>query len=63
MITDIRSKDPLLGANCTDSSVFDVVKGNHKGTTEVKGFPWFITIRGDAYCFFPGMSSLRSMTE
>jgi len=59
----VGSRDPLLGTNCTDTSVFDVVKGDHQGTTKIEGFPRFITTRGGAYCFFPGMSALNSMTE
>lgn len=60
----VGSKDPLLGANKTSSSVFNILKQEENGNNEVKTvehFPRFVTTRGGAYCFFPSIKALKFM--
>jgi Dyp-type peroxidase family len=57
----VGSKDPLLGANKAKTSVFDIPTDTHGKRIEVKAFPRFITTKGSAYCFFPGINALKTM--
>ncbi|HKP88007.1 MAG TPA: peroxidase, partial [Blastocatellia bacterium] len=50
-------KDPVLGSNSADSSVFDIPQPT--GNLSITGFPRFVTTKGSAYCFFPGITALK----
>ena len=54
----ITGADPLIGDNSPSSSVFTLPTSP---TTSVKasGFARFVTTRGSAHCFLPGMTGLR----
>jgi Dyp-type peroxidase family len=50
-------KDPLLGNNNPESSRFVIPTEN--GPQHITGFSQFITTRGGAYCFLPGITALK----
>jgi deferrochelatase/peroxidase EfeB len=54
----ISGVDPLTGANSPSSSVF-TVPTSPTDSVKVTGFARFVTTRGSAYCFLPGITGLR----
>ncbi|WP_204113443.1 Dyp-type peroxidase [Shimia biformata] len=54
------SNDPLLGANCRDTSWFDM-KLRDGGRFRLHGLPRFVHPRGGAYLFLPSLPAIRSM--
>jgi hypothetical protein len=56
------SNDPLIGANTPETSWFDLVLRNG-GTIRLRGFPRFVTTRGGAYAFLPGIEAIRYLSR
>ena len=54
----ISGVDPLSGACSPSSSVF-TIPTSPTGSVKVTGFARFVTTRGSAYCFLPGITGLR----
>jgi len=56
------SNDPLLGANTTETSRFDLTlpKG---GRITIRGFPRFVRVRGGAYTFLPSLTAIRYLSK
>jgi deferrochelatase/peroxidase EfeB len=52
------SNDPLLGANDTDTSWFDLPLKSGV-TIRLKGLPRFVQTRGGAYTFLPSIAAIR----
>jgi Dyp-type peroxidase family len=55
------SKDPLIGNNSSESSVFDIPTSDERLSLKLSGFQQFIKTRGGAYCFLPSISALKYM--
>jgi hypothetical protein len=49
--------DPLLGANDTSESRFDIP--TESGSITLTGLPRFVRTRGGAYTFLPSLTALR----
>lgn len=56
------SNDPLLGANQPETSWF-VIPLNAGGSIKLHGFPRFVTARGGAYTFLPGIPAIRYLAS
>lgn len=56
------SNDPLLGMNIPETSWFAIPlkSGN---TIQLRGFPRFVTTRGGAYTFLPGIPAIRYLSS
>ncbi len=52
-----RTKDPLLGANETDTSRFVIPTSSDPVVLD--GFARFVTTKGAAYCFLPSLTAIR----
>lgn len=55
------AKDPMVGDNVPESSRFVIPTA--AGPQVVAGFSRFVTTRGGAYCFLPGISALRHIAN
>jgi hypothetical protein len=56
------SNDPLLGANATDTSWFQIpLRSGAK--IRLHGFPRFVRVRGGAYTFLPGIPAIRYLAS
>jgi len=53
-----RSNDPLVGANDTETSWFDIVLKDGR-RLRLNGFPRFVIARGGAYTFIPSIAGIR----
>lgn len=54
------TNDPVLGANDERTSRHTIAIGDD--TIELHGFPRFVTTRGGAYTFIPGIAGLRALS-
>jgi deferrochelatase/peroxidase EfeB len=55
-----RTKCPMLGNNTPQESKF-VIPVEGSAPHVIKGFSRFVTTRGSAYCFLPGIAALQFM--
>ncbi len=53
-----KSKDPVIGANDSTDSVFEIPQAEGP-PLKVTGFSRFITTKASAYCLLPSMTALR----
>ena len=53
------TKDPIIGANDSDESLFKIPRARPDTPIKIRGFSRFVTTRGGAYCFFPSLPALR----
>jgi deferrochelatase/peroxidase EfeB len=56
------SNDPLIGANITETSWFDLSLRDRK-TYRLRGFPRLVTTRGGAYTFLPSLPAIRYLGD
>ena len=56
------TNDPLLGANVTETSAFDLTLSGG-GTIRLSEFPRFVETRGGAYTFLPSLPAIRYLSK
>ena len=56
------SNDPLIGANTTETSWFDLSLSDG-GTIRLRGFPRFVHVRGGAYTFLPSLPAIDYLSK
>ena len=56
------TNDPLLGANVTKTSAFDLTLSTG-GHIRLVGFPRFVRVRGGAYTLLPSLPAIRHLSQ
>jgi deferrochelatase/peroxidase EfeB len=56
------ANDPLIGANASDTSWFDLSLRNG-GNIRLSGFPRFVIARGGAYTFLPSLPAIEYLSK
>jgi deferrochelatase/peroxidase EfeB len=54
-----KSKDPMIGTQDPDESIFVIPRGGGAPPITVTGLSTFVTTKAAAYCFLPGVTALR----
>lgn len=54
-----KARDPFVGTNDPDSSIFEIPQANGAPPVRVTGFGSFTHTRATAYCFMPSLTALR----
>jgi hypothetical protein len=57
-----RFNDPMIGANATETSVFDLRLYDGKNY-RLRGFPRFVRTRGGAYAFLPSINAIEYLAK
>lgn len=58
-----NARDPFVGANDPDSSIFEIPQPNGAPPIRVTGFGSFTHTRATAYCFMPSITGLRFIAK
>ena len=58
-----NARDPFVGANEPDSSIFEIPQPNGAPPIRVTGFGSFTHTRATAYCFMPSITGLRFIAK
>lgn len=54
-----KAKDPIIGTQNPDESIFVIPQSNGAPPIEIKGFLSFITTQAAAYCFLPSVTAMK----
>jgi deferrochelatase/peroxidase EfeB len=58
-----KSKDPMIGMQNPDSSVFVIPQADGQAPIKVTGFSNFVTTRASAYCFLPSITAIHFISS
>ena len=54
-----KSKDPIIGTQNPEESVFIIPQASGAPPIKITGFSSFITTRAAAYCFLPSITAMK----
>jgi deferrochelatase/peroxidase EfeB len=54
-----KSKDPIIGTQNPEESIFVIPQANSAPPIKITGFSSFITTRATAYCFLPSITAMK----
>jgi deferrochelatase/peroxidase EfeB len=54
-----KSKDPIIGTQNPEESVFVIAQGDGAPPIKITGFSSFITTKAAAYCFLPSITAIK----
>jgi hypothetical protein len=58
-----KSKDPIIGTQNPDESVFVIPQTNGAPAIKVTGFSSFTTTKAAAYCFLPSIAAMQLIAD
>jgi deferrochelatase/peroxidase EfeB len=58
-----KSKDPMIGTQDPEESIFVIPQANGAPPVEVTGFSSFVTTKAAAYCFLPSITAIKFISN
>jgi deferrochelatase/peroxidase EfeB len=60
---DSKSKDPMIGTQDPNESVFDIPRANGAPPIRISGFSGFVKTMAAAYCFLPSVTAIKFISK
>jgi deferrochelatase/peroxidase EfeB len=60
---DPKSKDPMIGTQDPNESIFTIPQPNGAPPIKITGFSSFVTTKAAAYCFLPSITALKFISK
>jgi hypothetical protein len=60
---DPKSKDPMIGTQDPEESIFVIPQANGAPPIKITGFSSFVTTKAAAYCFLPSVTALKFISK